>query len=123
MKKRILIIDDEEDFCYFVKKNLEAMGNFEVAVCTNSTDGFQKAKQLQPNLILLDILMPNKDGPDIAAELKNDKDTQKIPFAFLTAVVRREETQENENIIGKEYFIAKPVKLSELVSMINRLSV
>ena len=122
MAKRILLIDDEEDFCFFVKKNLEATGNFTVEVCNDSADIFQKVKQMQPNLILLDIMMPKKGGQDIAAELKNNKDTQKIPFAFLTAMVRREETQENENIIGGEYFISKPVKVNELVDMINRLA-
>lgn len=123
MKKRILLIDDEEDFCYFVKKNLEATRNFEVIVCSNSSDGFLKAKQLQPNLILLDILMPKKDGSSLAVEFKNDKDTQNIPFIFLTAMVRREETQESENVIGGEYFIAKPVKINELINMINRLAI
>lgn len=120
--KRILLVDDEEDFGFFVKKNLEARGEFTVEVCNDSVHAFEIAKQLKPDLILLDILMPAKNGPVIAEELQNDADTRKIPFIFLTAVVQRSETEKSNNVIGGEYFIAKPVKVDELASIINRLA-
>jgi len=121
--KKILLIDDEEDFCYFVKKNLEATGNFEVEVYNDDIDIVQEARRLQPNLILLDIKMPKKDGSEMALELKKHKDTQGIPFIFLTALVNEEETQKRGNFIGGEYFLAKPVRISELIDTINRFAI
>jgi CheY-like chemotaxis protein len=120
--KKIILIDDEEDFGFFVKKNLEERGDFTVEVCNDSTTAFEKVKQLKPDLILLDILMPVKSGPDIADEIRNDKDTRNIPFIFLTAVVQRGETLKNNNVIGGEYFIAKPVKMEELLNIINQVA-
>ena len=120
--KKILLIDDEEDFRYFVKKNLEAKGNFEVEVYSDDIDIIKEVRRLRPNLILLDIKMPKRDGSDIALELKRHKDTQEIPLVFLTALVSEEETQKKGNSIGGEYFIAKPVRMSELINTINRFA-
>jgi len=120
--KKILLIDDEEDFCYFVKNNLEATGNFEVEVYNDDIDIIQEVRRLRPNLILLDIKMPKRDGSDIALELKRYRDTQEIPFLFLTALVNEEETQKRGNFIGGEYFIAKPVRINELIDTINRFA-
>ena len=58
-KKTILIIDDEEDFCHFIKLNLEQTGKFEVVTASNGPDGISLANRYQPDLILLDIIMPN----------------------------------------------------------------
>ncbi len=113
--KKILIIDD------FVKGNLEMIGDFEVTVCSDSKEGIELAKKLQPQLILLDIMMPEMNGPDIAIEIKNNKETKDIPIVFLTALIREQETKEKDNFIGGEYFISKPVKIFELKSMINTL--
>ena len=120
--KKILLIDDEEDFCYFVKKNLEATGNFEVEAYNDDIDIIQEVRKLRPNLILLDIKMPKKDGSEMALELKKHKDTQEIPFIFLTALVNEEETQKRCNFIGGEYFMAKPVRIIELIDTINRFA-
>jgi DNA-binding response OmpR family regulator len=121
--KKILLIDDEEDFCYFVKKNLEATGNFEVEVYNDDIDIAQEARRLQPNLILLDIKMPRRDGSDIALELKRHRETKDIPFVFLTALVNEEETQKRGNFIGGEYFLAKPVRIKELIDTVNRFAI
>ncbi len=120
--KKILLIDDEEGFRYFVKKNIEAKGNFEVEVYSDDIDIIQEVRRMQPNLILLDIKMPKRDGSDIALELKRHKDTQEIPLVFLTALVSEEETQKKGNFIGGEYFIAKPVRINELIDTINRFA-
>ena len=120
--KRILIIDDEENFCYFVKKNLEATGNFEVSVCNDSREAIKVVREMLPDLILLDILMPRKDGTTIAVELKESEDTKDIPVVFLTALVSEQETKKHENIIGETCFVSKPVKTEELISIINKLT-
>ena len=120
--KKILLIDDEEEFCYYTKLNLEDTGDLEVHVCTDSTDGIRQAKQLQPDLILLDILMPGISGTDIAQELKNDKDTQKIPIVFLTGLITKEEAENRQHLRGADYIVSKPVKTDQLLNIISRLT-
>lgn len=119
--KRILVIDDEKDFNYFLKKNLEEE-KFEVITCSDSRKGFELAKKEKPDLILLDILMPEVDGMQIAENLKSDKVTKDIPIVFITAAVTRKEVEEEKNFIGGQYFVAKPVQVKEIVMMIKKLT-
>jgi len=121
MMKRILVVDDEKDFCFFLKKNLEAAGSFDVTVCHEGLAALQLAETVRPDLILLDILMPGMDGPEVARRLKENPMTQRIPVVFLTAVVKEEEAKDGESIGGWRY-IAKPVKVKELVDLINTLT-
>jgi CheY-like chemotaxis protein len=118
-KKTILIIDDEEDFCYFVKLNLEQTGNFEVLTANNGTDGINIAKRYQPDLVLLDIIMPNMTGTQVAESLRADKATKDIPIIFVTAIVKRGEVGARDYQFGGNYFIFKPVKLDELIKEIG----
>ena len=119
--KKILIIDDEKDFCFFVKKNLEQEGGFAVEACSNPNDAVAKAKELHPDLILLDVMMPEMDGGDLADLLRGDPEVQFIPIVFLTALVTKDETKKGLNIIKGSYFLSKPVTTQELVSAINEL--
>ncbi len=66
-RKRILIVDDEEDFCFFVKGNLEHGGQFEVTTANRGEAGIRVARKELPDLILLDILMPDMKGDQVAA--------------------------------------------------------
>jgi len=118
-KKTILIVDDEEDFCHFVKLNLEQTGNFDVLTATNGADGISLAQRHQPDLILLDIIMPNMTGTQVAETLRNDKATKDIPIIFVTAIVKRGEVGAAEFQFGGNYFIFKPVKLDELIKEIG----
>lgn len=120
--KRILIVDDEIGFCFSVKKNLEAAGDFEVEVCPDSKVAVKKAKDLRPDLILLDILMPGLSGSEVAARLKNDEDTKAIPVVFLTALITEEEAEEKQDAVGGQHFIAKPVETKELLRVINSIT-
>ena len=119
VKKTILIVDDEEDFCFFVKLNLEKTRKFDVLTATSGAEGIQMAIKYQPDLILLDIIMPNMPGTQVAEELLNNKATKAIPIIFVTAIVKRGEVGPRDDKIGGRYFIFKPVKLDELVSEIG----
>jgi len=120
-KRRILVVDDEEDFCDLVKTALETADDFEVSVCCNSVEAVERVRELQPDLILLDIMMPRVSGSEIAEELKSNGDTQDIPIIFLTALVTEEETKRSHSLIAGRYFISKPVELHRLVFLINKL--
>ena len=123
IKKTILIIDDEEDFCFFVKLNLEKTGKYDVLTATSGSDGLKLAIKHQPDLILLDIIMPVMPGTKVAEELLNQKATKDIPIIFVTAIVKRGELGPRDDKIGGRYFIFKPVKLDELlVEIENRLA-
>jgi CheY-like chemotaxis protein len=120
--RKIVLIDDEEDFCYFVKKNLERTGKFEVITVSESKKGLDTVKREKPDLVLLDILMPGVDGGVLRQSLSEDKATQNIPVIFLTAVVDRADF--GEELIkerGGQKFLAKPISPDELIDAINEV--
>ena len=118
--KKVLLVDDEEDFCFFVGDNLANKGNFDVITATNGKDGLQIAKTELPDLILLDLIMPNMSGEEVAAALLEDPATEKIPVIFLTAVVSKAEAGNEvmKRIAGRR-FIAKPVNTADLIDAIQ----
>ncbi|MGE5308412.1 MAG: response regulator transcription factor [Deltaproteobacteria bacterium] len=115
-KTKVLIVDDEMDFCVFVKRNLESGDEFEVAACSDSGQALETARSFRPDIALLDIMMPGLGGPDIAQELTREG----IPVVFLTAVVTKEEVGKSFlGDIGGQRFIAKPVSSDELAASIR----
>jgi two-component system, OmpR family, alkaline phosphatase synthesis response regulator PhoP len=118
-EKKILFIDDEDDFCFFVKLNLEKMGNYKVFTASRGKEGIRLAKQHKPDLIFLDIMMPEMDGGQVAEILLEDDSTSEIPVIFLTAVIKQEEVLENEGQIGGRDFIAKPVTPERIIEKIE----
>lgn len=120
MKKRILLIDDEPDFTDVVKLNLEETGGYEVLTENNPERTLAVARAFTPDLILLDVVMPNVDGGQVAARLKADEALKNTPLIFLTAVVSKEEARVREGVVGGHLFIAKPVSPEELLVFIER---
>lgn len=120
LKTSILIVDDETSFTFFVKKNLEATGRYDVSVCNEAPKAVERARTLRPHIILLDVMMPGMPGEEIAVLLKQHAETKTIPVVFLTALVKAEETSANpKHEIGGHKFIAKPVKTPELMQVID----
>ena len=119
--KKILIIDDEKEFCETVKEQVELSTSFYVETCSRAALAVQRAKLIKPDLILLDVMMPGVTGPEIAAQLKQSEETKNIPIIFLTAVLSEDEAEKNKHLIGGEYFLGKPVKFEDLLYMINKL--
>jgi len=122
MKKRILIVDDEKAFTHLVKSNLEDAGNFEVKVENNGLNAVNAAREFNPHLIFLDIVMPEAEGGSVASDLKEIKEFEHVPIIFLTGAVREEEIESGGNIIGGHPFIAKPVSTKRLVQVIEQYS-
>jgi CheY-like chemotaxis protein len=116
---RILVIDDEEDICRFSKSILERTGKFSVEYATDAAAGIKIAKVDRPDLILLDINMPQMDGGEVAQTLRDFQATSAIPIVFLTALLRKDEVPDKAGTIGKHSFIAKPVTPQELVEKIE----
>jgi len=119
-KKRILIIDDEDNFCKLVKKNMEQTGEFEVNIATNGDDGIRLARGIKPDLILLDVIMPGMDGTDVISSIRKDKSIKDIPVVFLTAIVREEEVNSQASFTRGYSLLAKTVTVGELIACINK---
>jgi len=122
MKKRILLVDDEPALTRMVKLNLERTGDYEVRTENQGTKAIAAAREFRPDLIFLDVMMPDMGGDEISAQLKEDPELSKIKFVFMTAIVTKDETDAMGREIGGNEFLAKPVKTQELIEVIERLT-
>jgi CheY-like chemotaxis protein len=120
-QKRILIVDDEPDMTFLVRLNLQKTGRFEVQEENRSSQALDVARNFMPDLILLDVMMPELDGGDVLALLKDDPNLRNIPVVFLTATVLKEEVNSNKGTIGGYPFISKPFEVDTLVARIDTL--
>lgn len=83
--KKILIVDGSAESCEFLKSKLEETGRFHVWICLGGAEAIQQAKALQPDLVLLDVLLPETSGLEIAGEMLNHEETRSIPVLFMMA--------------------------------------
>jgi len=119
MAIKILVIDDEDDVLDFISYNLKREG-YEIILANNGQMGLDMAKEENPDLILLDIMMPDIDGIEVCRQLRNDKEFDQTIIAFLTA--RGEDyTQVAALDYGGDDFIIKPIKPTILKSRIKAL--
>jgi CheY-like chemotaxis protein len=120
-KKRILIIDDEIDLTMLVKLNLQKTGRFEVREENRALKALSAAREFKPDLVLLDVMMPDLDGGDVLAQLKADPNLRNVPVVFLTATVLKEDLAKQGGTIGGHPFIPKPFKAEVLLDQINKM--
>ena len=111
--KKVLIVDDDRDCLQLVKDYLESKGFLTITAFEGET-GLAKAKQLVPDLIILDVMMPLMDGITVLQKLKQDASTEKIPVIMLTAKDRDEDVLKGYDF-GAEYYITKPFDLKQLI--------
>src|SRR6266850_3746679 len=108
-KRKILLVDDEPVFTRVMRAYLEDTGKFEVCMENDPTRVLSAARRFKPDLILLDVIMPDMDGGEVAYQLKADPGMSKVPIIFLTAVVSKEDVSRHGSVIGGNPFLAKPV--------------
>ena len=118
IKNKILVVDDEPEFLEMVKMRLEA-NNYEVIAATNGKEGLKKVRLYKPDLVILDILMPEMEGTTMAQILRENPDTQDIPIIFLTCLLMKGEEKQWRHIIGKAPIMAKPIDPDELLLKIE----
>jgi DNA-binding response OmpR family regulator len=118
--KRILIIDDENDFCFFTKKNLESLGNFKVYCARDGNEGLRLARTRKPDLILLDIIMPGRNGFGVLQKLKEDEKTASIPV-IIFSVKEDEQSKLKAAELYSEDYIVKPIQSEVLSSKIEEV--
>jgi len=119
-RKRILVVDDETSITRLLKMNLELIGNFEVREENSGAHAIEAAREFKPDLILLDVMMTDMDGGEVAAALKRDSGLRKTPVVFLTAAVKREELGAPDAKIGGRTYIAKPLNVKGVIGVIEK---
>ena len=119
-KKRILIIDDEASFTRLLNLTLGCTGKYAVRAENNPPGGLEAVREFHPDLILLDVMMPQMDGGTLAAQLQSDSRFRQIPIVFLTAAVRKDEVRDRNGLIGGFPYLAKPVDLKQLLVCIEQ---
>ena len=118
-KKRILIVEDEQELVKALQVRLGAAG-YEVIVAYDGKEGLEKAQEGKPDLILLDILMPQMDGFETLEKLKQDSQTKAIPVIILTAKSQFEDVTKTTNL-GAEDYIVKPFDYIAMLGKIKRV--
>jgi two-component system alkaline phosphatase synthesis response regulator PhoP len=118
-KKKILVVDDEPDILELVHYNLEK-GGFDVETATNGREAIKIAKEMYPDLILLDVMMPEMDGMETCMQIRDHAELEDTVIAFLTA--RAEDYSQIAGFnAGADDYITKPIKPRVLLSRVQAL--
>lgn len=121
-KKLILVVDDDTDLVEALSMKLESE-NFSVAKAYDGIEGFDRIKAERPDLVILDVMMPRKDGYKLCDELKNDEEYKSIPIILLTAVTDAINSTNYTHMGGKttlaDDFIPKPIDLDKLMEIVK----
>ena len=118
VRRRILIIEDDEDIANSIKYNLEREGTFEVRIANTGEEGLKEITRMAPALVLLDVNLPLMSGFELCRRLRRDEETARIPILVLTA-----RTDESDRVLGLQLgaddYVVKPFSMRELVARIH----
>lgn len=117
-KKKVMMVDDEEAICKLVQLNLEKTGLCQVKYCVKASEAIALAKDFLPDIILLDIVMPELEGMTVKSKLREQPELMNVPVVFLTAIVTDEEAKRQSEMDSGNMFVAKPVKTEKLLELI-----
>jgi DNA-binding response OmpR family regulator len=122
--KKVLLVDDDVEFCEATKLLLESKG-YEVVLAYDGKDGLKQVRAARPDLVILDVMMPEMNGYDVCVVLKADPELKKLPVVLLTAVdhdmFKTTYTQAMGLMTEADDYIAKPVEPEELVKRVHAL--
>jgi CheY-like chemotaxis protein len=118
MEKREILVVDDDKVTLRTLENILMRAGYVVIPLSLGREAVKIAKERSPALIILDIMMPDMDGGDVASILKNDPQTKDIPIIFLSSLVTKREEQSNSRSDGL-FFIAKPFEREALLEKIN----
>ena len=118
-KNRILLVDDEQDILEFISYNLEKEG-YEIATASNGFDAIEKALEFKPDLIILDIMMPNVDGYATIESVKKNEKLANCKVIFLSAKNKESDIEKGMQL-GADAYMTKPFSIKKLVDQVNEL--
>eukprot|EP00933_Yihiella_yeosuensis_P072121 TRINITY_DN80428_c0_g1_i1.p2 TRINITY_DN80428_c0_g1~~TRINITY_DN80428_c0_g1_i1.p2 ORF type:complete len:135 (-),score=10.77 TRINITY_DN80428_c0_g1_i1:825-1229(-) len=118
--KKILHVDDDEDILALARMSLEIVGGLEVHQCSLAADALEELPQVQPDLLLLDVMMPGTDGPQLLAEIRKMPDYEKTPAVFMTAKAEAalNNSLKKEGVLG---VLTKPFDPMQLPDELRRM--
>jgi len=120
MSKKIVVADDEPDVLFMTAFSLRTVGGFEVVEARNGLEAVEKAQQVHPDLIVLDIKMPRMNGYEACRKLKEIPELRDVPVIFLSAKGQRQEIEEGLSAGAADY-ILKPFAPEDLIAKVRRL--
>jgi CheY-like chemotaxis protein len=120
-RSKILVVDDDPKLSRLVKTILEKTGCYEVQEENRSSAALATARTIEPDMILLDVDMPGKDGGDVARELQADPILSRKPILFFTSLISHGEAGKHEVDRGGMLFLAKPVEPAVLIETVGRI--
>jgi CheY-like chemotaxis protein len=119
-KKKIMLVDDNPDLIYSIKKGLESLGDkYDIIGVEGGKQCLKMLKNETPDLILLDIMMPDMDGWDVCAKIKSDRKTEHIPIVFLTA--KTDPISKGLGKFASVDYVEKPVDIKDLRKRIDKI--
>ncbi|HIE52682.1 MAG TPA: response regulator [Armatimonadetes bacterium] len=123
-RPKVLVIEDDRDMVEALRSTLE-MASYEVIVAYGGQEGVEKTRQERPDVIILDLMMPEKDGFVVCQELKSDPECADIPILVLTSIAdhlyHTRYAQSMGLMLEAEDYIDKPVQAQQLVQRLNQL--
>lgn len=119
MSSTILVVDDQPHIVRLIQVNLEKEG-YRVATASDGVEGMQKVREVKPNLVILDVIMPRKDGFEMLREIKEDPDLAHIHVVMLTVKAHNADIVEGLKE-GAELYLPKPFHPKELVALVKRV--
>ena len=118
-KAKILIVDDDQDFTMVTKTILENE-QYSVITADSKKEGMEKIENEKPELIILDVMMPNMDGYELLQEMKSDKDLEKIPVLIYSAL-STDNSKKKVYELGADGFIIKPIEPHRLIEQMGKV--
>ena len=120
MGKKILVIDDQEELLELTRRLLQSKG-YEVITLVDGTNALDIIKKELPHLVLMDMIMPDKDGAQICQEIKSDTSIRHIPVILTTGQMFDAAEYSQEGLTGADDYLMKPFEIDELLAKIENL--
>jgi DNA-binding response OmpR family regulator len=118
--KKILLVDDESDFIFFLKANIEKKGGYQVSVADSGKTAIEMFSRDKPDLVFLDIMMPDADGMSLLREFKKSGDSQSQTSILMLSAKRDVQSILDSQKYGAADYIMKPVEVDKLLGVMRR---
>jgi len=119
--KKLLMVDDDEDLLALLKLKLEKTGRYKVVTTIEGSEAINLARKETPDLVILDIDMPEMDGVDVARTLLEAEDAKDIPILFLSSLVSEEDVDASGGIIAGRHMSSKKGNIQGLINRIESM--
>ena len=119
-KRKILVVDDNQDLVDLLVSALEADGRFETKFANNGFDAGMTVQEYKPDLIILDVMLPDINGKDVCVRVRNDKSLSDVKIVCVSGEVERDRVGELKQA-GANEFVSKPFVVEDLIKLISRM--